>query len=462
MTRAAVLACSLAAAALLSFRPIYEPDLWWHLAQGRENAAGHLVRTNLFSFTYPDYRQPYNSWLFDLACYLAWQALGATGIQVLQAVFITLTLVTLFAACRIRAPAWSAAAILAIGLFVLEPRAIPRPHLFSFAAFAACTLLIETAAARRSAAPLWWAVALVGLWSNAHVECVFGVVLLFAFAASEWVWPRRLPRAEAGRALTIAMAAAAATLLNPYGWGLWQYLYENLSVQGVVAIAELLPPSWPGYRAFYAYVALTAVLLIADRRGFALSDAVVFGVFAAFGLMHLRETPLVLCVTAPLAAQRLAGLTARGLDYRAILVDVGLRGPGPVANPAASAVARIRDRRRRGRAAPVLFEQRHRLRTPDRVERSGVQQRQPGRIHRLDDVPRRANLPGHALSSLPAGPLPHDHRRVRGHRTNGIGSSRAWTGRWSRCRGRTSSRAPDGFPSRSGEASIRTTRLRLW
>ena len=100
MIRAAVLACSLAAAALLSFRPIYEPDLWWHIAQGRENAAGHIVRTNLFSFTYPDYRQPYNSWLFDLACYLAWQALGATGIQVLQAVFITLTLVTLFAACR--------------------------------------------------------------------------------------------------------------------------------------------------------------------------------------------------------------------------------------------------------------------------------------------------------------------------------------------------------------------------
>ena len=237
----------------------------------------------------------------------------------LQAVFITLTLVTLFAACRIRAPAWSAAAILAIGLFVIEPRAIPRPHLFSFAAFAACTLLIETAAARRSAAPLWWAVALLGLWSNLHVECVFGVVLLFAFAASEWIWPRRLPRAEAGRALAVATAAASATLLNPYGWGLWQYLYENLSVQGVVAIAELLPPSLPGYRAFYAYVALTAVLLIADRRGFALSDAVVFGVFAAFGLMHLRETPLVLCVTAPLAAQRLAGLTGRGLDYRAIL-----------------------------------------------------------------------------------------------------------------------------------------------
>src|SRR5215203_6947175 len=166
MTRAAVLVCAIAAAALLSFRPIYEPDLWWHLAQGRENAGGHLVRTNLFSVTYPDYRQPYNAWLFDLAAYLASQGLGGSGIQLLQAALLALTLVTLFTACRVRAPAWSAAAILAIGLFVIEPRAIPRPHLASFAAFAGCTLLIERAAAWRSAAPLWWSVALLALWSN--------------------------------------------------------------------------------------------------------------------------------------------------------------------------------------------------------------------------------------------------------------------------------------------------------
>ena len=54
------------AAAILSCRPIYEPDLWWHLAQGREDVSGHLVRTNVFSFTYPDYRQRYTPWLFDI------------------------------------------------------------------------------------------------------------------------------------------------------------------------------------------------------------------------------------------------------------------------------------------------------------------------------------------------------------------------------------------------------------
>ena len=47
----------LVGAVVLAFRPIYEPDLWWHLAQGRENAQGRFVRTNVFSFGYGDYRQ---------------------------------------------------------------------------------------------------------------------------------------------------------------------------------------------------------------------------------------------------------------------------------------------------------------------------------------------------------------------------------------------------------------------
>jgi hypothetical protein len=320
MIRAAVLACCIAAAAVLSFRPIYEPDLWWHLAQGRENAAGRIVHTNLFSYTYPDYRQHYNSWLFDLSFFLAWQRLGAAGVQLLQATFVALTLILLFVACRVRAPAWSAAAVLAVGVFVLEPRAIPRPHLVSFAAFAACALLIELTVARKSPRPLWLAVGVVALWSNFHVECVFGVVLLGAFAAGEWLWPRRLTRDVAGQALLIAVAAAGATLLNPYGWGLWRYLYENLSVQSVVAIAELLPPPLRSYRAFYLYLGLTATLLAFDRRAFSLSEALILVIFGGFGLMHLRETPLVLCVTAPAIACRLAGLTSRGLDYRAILI----------------------------------------------------------------------------------------------------------------------------------------------
>ena len=319
MTRASLL-ISIAAAAILSFRPIYEPDLGWHLAQGREIFAGHVVRTNLFSFTYPDYRQHYTSLLFDAGAYAAWQLLGPVGIQVLQAAFLAGGLMLLGAACRVRSPAWAVLPVLFLAFFVLEPRAIPRPHLVSFAGLAGVTWLIERAMARRTPAPLWWAVPAIALWSNFHVECVFGVLLLGVFAAAELVWPSWLARRQAAQALAVAAAAAAATLANPYGWGLAAYMYENLSVQGVMAIAELQPPPLPAYRGFYAYVALTGVLIAAMPRRFTVSEAAIAVVFAALGLLHLRETPLVLMATAPLVASRLAALPALGLDRRAILV----------------------------------------------------------------------------------------------------------------------------------------------
>ena len=318
MTRAAVLVFSLAAAAILSFRPIYEPDLWWHLAHGRENAAGRIVRSNVFSFTYAEYRQRYTSWLFDTSAYLAWRSAGHAGIQLLQTVTLTASLVTLFAACRKRAPAWAAATILLLAFFVLEPRAIPRPHLVSFAGLALCALLIERAVERRTAAPLRWAIPVVAIWSNFHVECVFGVLMLGVFAIAETARPGRLTRAEARKAIAITAVCSLATLANPYGWGLAAYLYENLSVPAILAIAELQPPRLPAYRAFFAFAALAVLLLAVEPRRLTLSELATVLVFAALGFLHLRETPLVVFAAAPLIASRLDALTRHRVDYRAI------------------------------------------------------------------------------------------------------------------------------------------------
>ena len=85
LRRLAVALALLAAASILSFRSIYEPDLGWHLAQGREDLAGRLVRTNVFSAGFPDYRQHYTSWLFDAGAYGAWSLGGDGAVQALQA-----------------------------------------------------------------------------------------------------------------------------------------------------------------------------------------------------------------------------------------------------------------------------------------------------------------------------------------------------------------------------------------
>lgn len=314
---------TIAAALILSFRPIYEPDLWWHLAQGRENAHGRLVRTNVFGFLYSDYRQHYTSWLFDTLAYWSWNTLGAVGIQLLQTSLLALTLVLLYSASRIRAPGWAAGFVLVVGFFILEPRAIPRPHLVSFAGIAGCTLFIERAIARRSARPLLWAVPWVAIWSNFHVECVFGVVLLGIFAGLELLRPTSLTRKAARDASVMTLVCAAATLANPYGWGLFRYAYENWSVPTLLTIAELQPPPVVPYRAFYVYLLISAVVLGIEWRSIGVWRLVAFAVFAALGARYLRLTPLVLLVTAPAVSSSLAAI-AKTPVARRLLVAGGI------------------------------------------------------------------------------------------------------------------------------------------
>lgn len=325
-TRTMLLAVlAVAAAAAISFRPVYEPDLWWHLAQGRENAAGHLVRTNLFNLRYAAYPQAYTPWLFDLGAYVAWRIAGGAGIQAAQAACLTLTLALTFVACRQRGASTAAIlAVFALGLAVVEPRALPRPHLASFAGMAACVLLIERARRRGSARPLAAALPLVACWSNLHVEVFLGLLPLGVFAVTEWLRPASLSRGEAARALAIAAACGVATLANPYGWGIAHYLAENWRVPQILNIAELRPAYLPTYRPFFVYLAAASAAWLWRLRGRRpdaadLGDLATAAIFGALGARFLRFTPLVFIVSAPAVAAALTAACARGLDGRALL-----------------------------------------------------------------------------------------------------------------------------------------------
>ena len=297
---AAVLA---AACALVSFRSTYEPDLWWHLAQGREAAAGHLVRANVFSADFAGYRQHYTSWLFDLGGYLLWTRAGPIAIQALQALLLAVTLGLVAASCRVRASTAAAISVCAIGWVVLEPRALPRPYLVSFAGMALCALLIERARTARSWRPLRWAPLAIAAWANVHVECVFGVALIGLFGLGEWLRPRDLARSESAKVMAVGAAGVAATMLNPYGIGLLRYLYENTFVPQVIDIAELHAPYLPNYRGFFAWAAAGAILCAWRWRVVSLGDALAIALFAVMGFRYLRLTPLLFLVSAPLVAR---------------------------------------------------------------------------------------------------------------------------------------------------------------
>lgn len=326
--RLVALAIAVVAAIIFTARPTDDPDLFWHLAQGREVLAGHLVHTNVFSATASAYPQPYTSWLFEAALAGATRVGGLGGVQAMQVLLLTAALLMLYASARTRHSATAALAVLLLSLFVIEPRVMPRPYLVSWIGLSICAYVIERWQVRTPdlkvrgsiVVSMGCIVAVLLLWANCHAEVVFGVALIGLFGLCECVRPSALTRATAARVVGIGALGLVATLATPYGLGLWRYLFENALVPQVLRIAELQSPTPQTYPAFFAYLAVLTIVLVAQPKRWQLWEVAVVVVFAAMGLRYIRFTPMLVFATAPIVASRLDALMQKGWDRRALLV----------------------------------------------------------------------------------------------------------------------------------------------
>lgn len=301
---------ALAAAAVFTFRPTYDPDLFWHLAQGRHDVHVGLVRSNLFSAKFADYPQYYTSWLFEVVQATLDRWSGLTGVQVFQWALLAAAFLMLYAAARTRGSRAAAFAVLLLALFVVEPRAMPRPYLVSFIGLAFVAWQLN----RPSLAIGQWPLAIaLAVWSNFHSESVFGVAMIFLATLHGASWRSMLK---------LWALSALATSATPYGWGLWRYLYENTAVPSALRIAELEAPTLAAYPAFFAFLAVLAIALAAMPKRLRFADVAISVFFAALGLRYIRFMPMVVFATAPILADRIQAWIDRGWDRRAALATV--------------------------------------------------------------------------------------------------------------------------------------------
>lgn len=298
-----------AAAALFTFRPTYDPDLFWHLAQGRHDVQSGLVHTNIFSAAHAAYPQHYTSWGFEVVQYFAERSLGLLGVQAFQWVLLCVAFAMLYASARTKGSRAVAFTILLLALFVVEPRAMPRPYLVSFTGFAFCSWYFNRSALTTDHWPLIIALA---VWSNFHSESLFGL----AFVAFSVV-----PQAGAAVSkMKLLVLCTLATLATPYSWGLWRYLYENTAVPSALRIAELEPPTMAAYPAFFAFLAILALALLSMPRRLKWPEAAIVVFFAALGLRYIRFMPMIVFVAAPILADRIQAWIERGWDTRAVVI----------------------------------------------------------------------------------------------------------------------------------------------
>jgi tetratricopeptide (TPR) repeat protein len=308
--------------------PVDETDLFFNLRLGEIVLHDHVVpRTNLLSFTYPDYRDVNLAWLFQIVLALAHRADGVPGTLLLKTAFVLGTMAVLFrVALRRGATLAAAVPALALSAWAAEPRFVERPHLVTFLGLALTLLALERAESGRPRA--LYALVPCGLvWANAN-SCVFLAPLVLALYALGARLDGR--PADARRAALSAAALVPLIFATPSGVHALGYIANHWRMPGLRPLEEYVPARWPD-NAPAAFVAVGVVVaaILPGRRWRHLLPVALLGLAGARRNRFLAEfallsAPIVACALADAVARATARMTAELRQELGRIATVGV------------------------------------------------------------------------------------------------------------------------------------------
>ncbi len=330
--------------ALLSFaylaRPATDPDYGWHVANGRHLLDGVLLAgRDIYSWTARGATWVAHEWLTEGVMAFLHDSLGPTANSLLAGALATLALLLTIA--RVRRRGFGVVVALTVGVIALLDAGTlvsVGPAAVEVAALALLLWLLDEwrGGALGDRAAVASVLLLMLAWANAHGSFVLGIGILGA----TWLGfvAERSPRARTALSLTIA--GALVTLVNPFGIGLWGYVASAVTGERLQLITEWASPSLadPMWWAFVAALALALVgsirwLRRPRARGPAsvrLDDVLVGVALAVAGLEHARHAGIFAIGAAPLLA---AGLTWAGSLVGALPIGARLTQGGPAEPP---------------------------------------------------------------------------------------------------------------------------------
>ena len=239
-----------------------DPDLWGHVLFGRDIVAqGTVPRVDPYSFT-SDREWINHEWLAEVLTYAAYRFGGSSGLVALKLAVLLVALAIISRVVRRAGAAPLVCDVLLLVAVVGSLARLPfvRPQIFSLLMFTA-ELAVMVAVDRGARKSLMWLPPVFALWANLHGGFIVGLGVLAVWAA----WSAFAGPAGWGARLSATgalVAAVMATAVNPYGFGLWKFIWETVQF-GRPTITDWLPLyRSPVLLAFWAVPAATAVLVL--------------------------------------------------------------------------------------------------------------------------------------------------------------------------------------------------------
>jgi len=324
-------------AVFAGLRTVSDFDLGWQMATGRWIIQHHRIPSvDVLSYTAAG--QP---WIYPVGAglifYLAYLLGGYALLSWMGAAACVGTVALLL---RRGSATTAAIAILAVPLIAL--RTTPRADMFTVVLFAAF-LSILWEQQRTGRARLWLLPLLMIAWVNLHLGFVAGLALMIAYAVAELLdavvnpAERKAAFQRLRRALPWLSGAALATLVNPWGWGIYRaiILQQRVNSQHEYLIAEWsrLPLTWSAIvnslslrqttGAPYLLLAIAAVAAVWALLRAQLGPALLLLGATYAGIRYVRMSALFACVV----------VTVGGPIFSEIVARAGLRLPAARVRP---------------------------------------------------------------------------------------------------------------------------------
>jgi len=296
-----------------------DPDLWGHIRFGQEFIAKrHLIDRDPYSYAAAGRLWRDHEWLAEVVMAAVYNAAGVIGLKLWKFVFTALTVLLIAdTEASTGAPPSIQQSVLLVPSVGLILQTQFRPQMFTLALLGALLALLARHNYRCDAR-LWRAVPLMALWANLHGGFFIGIAVLALYSAVAALgdlvagvgWRR------GAKLSLLTVAAAAATLINPYGLGMWETVAHALSNPYTRNVINDWQPLWwamlmqwhqgPSgvvlYLTVIAMVTALAVAMAASPRADDLPLVAVAAMMALAAFLSVRNMALaVIAVSGPLA-----------------------------------------------------------------------------------------------------------------------------------------------------------------
>lgn len=323
---------------MFAWRPLGEPDFWWHLKTGELIFEGRrLLHADPFNFTSDPSAVTFLErvilkayWLWQVVAYGFYLLAGYAGIKLLNGLTLLATYALMSCSMlrhRVRLPV--ALPLMMISLFIYARLyRLERPQIMTF--LFATLLVVLFLKVRSGERPSPWLYPLMVCWANMHGGVVVGVALLVVFAAGSF-WDFRNSPGQWRHIVLWCGLGVLVSLLNPNGHEIYLLALGMASTGNATTVAEFASPYEWLVNKPWLYIPFMAVLvahvwaLFSGWRRHVATDWFMSIAVIATAVMFARNLAFVVVSLMPLTAVLLhEALDARGRAFRRRETWVGI------------------------------------------------------------------------------------------------------------------------------------------